>query len=273
MPSGRVVRGYLFPGMPHVLLPRDSKARAELRQACATAGAKAQEAKPDVLVLFSTQWISVLGHMAQARPNPKGLHVDENWYDLGDLPYNFRTDLDLTKRMIAHATEAGLQIRPIDFEGFPVDTGTIVALNFFNPSGEIPVVSVSCNIYADRAEELKLGRAAHDAIRGLGRTAVVIASTGMSGHYFTREITEDEDRIVADEDDAENRRMLELMKRGDLAPVMDAVPDYARKTGADMQFKGLYWLVGALGTERVHTTVLAYGSIWGSGAAVVEFTP
>ena len=276
MPEGQIVKGYIMPGLPHVMLPAESASRRELRDACRVAGANTQEARPDVLVIFSTQWVSVLGHLIQARSNPTGLHVDENWYDLGNLPYDFRTDLELARRTIDLGTAAGLQVRPVDYEGFPVDTGTLVALNFLNPKNEIPVVCVSCNIYSGRDEELKLGQAAADAVRALGRRAVVVASTGLSGHYFTREITDDEDRIVTEQDDAENRKLLDLMTAGKIADAMDLVPEYAAKTGADMQFKSYYWLMGAIGSGRVNSKisgkVLGYGSIWGSGAAVVEFT-
>jgi 2-aminophenol/2-amino-5-chlorophenol 1,6-dioxygenase alpha subunit len=276
MPEGQIVKGYIMPGMPHVMLPTEPASRRELRAACRVAGANTQEARPDVLVIFSTQWVSVLGHLVQARPNPTGLHVDENWYDLGNLPYDFRTDLELARRTIDLGTAAGLQVRSVDYEGFPVDTGTLVALYFLNPKNEIPVVCVSCNIYSGRDEELKLGQAAAEAVRVLGRRAVVVASTGLSGHYFTREITDDEDRIVNEQDDAENRKLLGLMAAGKVMDAMDLVPEYAAKTGADMQFKSYYWLMGAIGSGRVNSKisgqVLGYGSIWGSGAAVVEFT-
>jgi 2-aminophenol/2-amino-5-chlorophenol 1,6-dioxygenase alpha subunit len=276
MPEGQIVKGYIMPGMPHVMLPTESASRRELRDACRVAGANTQEARPDVLMIFSTQWVSVLGHLIQARPNPTGLHVDENWYDLGNLPYDFRTDLELARRTIDLGTAAGLQVRPVDYEGFPVDTGTLVALNFLNPRNEIPVVCVSCNIYSGRDEELKLGQAAADAVRALGRRAVMVASTGLSGHYFTREISDDEDRIVNEEDDAANRKLLDLIAAGKWVDAMDLVPEYAAKTGADMQFKSYYWLMGAIGAAhadgKVKGKVLGYGSIWGSGAAVVEFT-
>jgi len=276
MPEGQIVKGYIMPGMPHVMLPRESASRGELRSACRTAGANTREARPDVLVIFSTQWISVLGHLVQTRPNPTGLHVDENWYDLGNLPYDFRTDLELARKTIDLSVAAGLQVRGVDYDGFPVDTGTLVALNFLNPKNEIPVVCISCNIYSGRDEELKLGQAAADAVRALGRRAVMVASTGLSGHYFTREITDVEDRIVNEQDDAENRRLLDLIAAGKCAEAMDLVPQYAATTGADMQFKSYYWLMGAIGSARapgkVKAKVLGYGSIWGSGAAVVEFT-
>jgi 2-aminophenol/2-amino-5-chlorophenol 1,6-dioxygenase subunit alpha len=276
MPEGQIIKGYIMPGMPHVMLPRDSASRGELRNACRVAGANTQEARPDVLIIFSTQWVSVLGHLVQARPNPKGLHVDENWYDLGDLPYDFRTDLEVARKTIDLGTAAGLQVRPVDYEGFPTDTGTLVALNFLNPKNEIPVVCISCNIYSGRDEELKLGQAAAEAVRALGRRAVMVASTGLSGHYFTREITADEDKIVNDQDDVENRKLLDLIAAGKCMDAMDLVPDYAMKTGADMQFKSYYWLMGAMGSGlvkgNVKGRVLGYGSIWGSGAAVIEFT-
>ncbi len=273
MPEGRVVKGYIIPGMPHLVLPRASDARAELREACRVAAARARAAAPDLLIIFSTQWISVLGHLVQTRPNPKGLHVDENWYDLGDLPYEFHTDLAAAKKTVELACAVGLQVRPVDYEGFPVDTGTLVTLDYFNPTGEIPVVCVSCNIYAGRDDELKLGKASADLVRALGRRAVVIACTGLSGHYFTREITDAEERIVSEADDLENRRMLELIGAGRCAEAMDRTPDYARKSGADMQFKAFYWLVGALGSDQIKGATLGYGSIWGSGAGIVEFTP
>lgn len=271
MPDGRIVGGYIVPGLPHLVLPRDSTNRAELRNAFRTAGANAREARPDVLVIFSTQWISVLGHMVQARPNPKGMHVDENWYDLGDLPYDFRTDLELAARTVELGTAAGLQVRPVDYEGFPVDTGMLVTLDFFDPKKQLPVVGISCNIYAGRDEELKLGKAVGDAVRALGRRAVVIGCSGLSGHWFTHDIKDDEDRIVGEADDAENRRLLDLIAQGDCSAAMDAVPDYAAKTGADMQFKAFYWLLGALGSQTAKGKLLGYGPIWGSGAAVVEF--
>ena len=75
-----------------------------------------------------------------------------------------------------------------------------------------------------------------------------------------------------DQDDTENRKLLDLIATGKCMDAMDLVPEYAAKTGADMQFKSYYWLMGAMGSGRVKGKVLGYGSIWGSGAAVVEFT-
>src|SRR5260370_27583495 len=156
---------------------------------------------------------------------------------MGAFGVGCRYGSEVARNTIDLGEGAGLQVRAVEYEGFPADTGTVVALNFLNPKNEIPVVCVSCNIYSGRDEELKLGQAAAEAVRALGRRAVVVASTGLSGHYFTREITDDEDRIVNEQDGAENRKLLDLMAAGKVMDALGLVPEYEAKTGADEHFK------------------------------------
>ena len=49
------------------------------------------------------------------------------------------------------------------------------------------------------------------------------------------------------------------------------ISDYAREARADMGFKHFAWVLGAIGGRFHSGTVHAYGPIYGSGAAVVEF--
>jgi hypothetical protein len=39
-----------------------------------------------------------------------------------------------------------------------------------------------------------------------------------------------------------------------------------------MGFKAFAWLMGTLGTPKLPGNILAYGPVWGTGAAVVEYT-
>ena len=64
------------------------------------------------------------------------------------------------------------------YHGFPIDTGSVVALKLLNPDNRIPASIVSSNVYADRAETMVLGKAAKDAIDQSGKkTAVVVVMT------------------------------------------------------------------------------------------------
>lgn len=271
MPEGKVVRGYVVPGLPHLVLGKEVGPWAELRRAYRAAAESLERAKPDVLVVFSTQWISVLGHFFQGDPNPKGVHVDENWHDLGDLPFDLRVDVELAQKAVEVAEASGLQARTVNYHGFPLDTGTLIALRFLNRLNTIPICSVACNIYAGRDDEVALGRATAQAIRQLGRRAVAVACTGLSGHLFREDISPDRDRIAQPQDDEWNRRLLDLIGQGKSLEVMDIIPQYAKETAADMMFKAFYWLMGMLGSRNVPGKVLGYGPLWGGGAAIVEF--
>jgi 2-aminophenol/2-amino-5-chlorophenol 1,6-dioxygenase alpha subunit len=271
MPEGKLVKAYILPGLPHLVFGEKVGRWAGLRRAFQAAGKAIRDAKPDVVMIFSTQWISVLGHLFQALPNPKGVHVDENWHHLGEIPFDFRVDVDLAHKAVEAAGSKGLQARAVNYEGFPVDTGTLVVAHFLGGGQSIPLAGVSCNIYAGREDEFTLGRTTAEALRQTGRRAVVVACTGLSGHFFTQEIEPEKDRLSTDEDDQWNRKMLDRMAQGKNAEAVEAAGEFAGATGADMGFKAFYWLMGALGTTSVPGKVLAYGPIWGTGAAVVEY--
>ena len=79
------------------------------------------------------------------------------------------------------------------------------------------------------------------------------------------------DHISCEEDEVWNRRVLGLIEQGKNADVLALSGEFARAAVADMGFKAFAWLMGVLGTPSTPGHVLAYGPIWGSGAAVVEY--
>jgi len=269
---GTIQRAYLVPGLPHLVSDVAVESWEALRRGLHQAGERVTALQPDVLVLYSTQWISVLGHSFQTNPNPKGLHVDENWYELGDFPFALQVDAALGTRAAEIASSLGLATKTVNYEGFPLDTGTLVALRFLNPDSAIRVSVVSCNMYAGQADSLTLGRAMRQAIAESGKRAVAVACTALSARFFTEEIDPRTDRVSRVEDDAWNRRVLDLIAQGRNADVLTLSAEYAQAATADMGFKAFAWLMGVLGTPATAGNVLAYGPIWGTGAAVVEYT-
>ena len=269
--AGKILAGYLVPGLPHMAFADKLGGWHELAKAYGQAGANARNQKPDVYVIYSSQWISVLGHSFQAKPKCEGLHVDENWYELGDLSYSLDVKPELAEKMADKAKAKQLATKLVAFDGFPLDTGTIVSQRFFNPDGKIPLAVLSCNVYANYADSQKLGEAAAEAIRDSGLNAVAIACTGMSGRYFTHDIKPSEDRFTEAADDKWNRRILDLAGSGQHQEVINRSSEFAAQTMADMGFKAHAWLMGVLGMPQKKANVLGYGPIWGTGAAVVEY--
>src|SRR5699024_7756744 len=96
--SNTTPKALLVPGHPHILLGESSK-WAELRKAYKKAGESLRASNPDAIVYFSTEAVAVQGNAVQAFPNPKGIRVDENWYELGEIPYDFPVDTELANNI------------------------------------------------------------------------------------------------------------------------------------------------------------------------------
>src|ERR1051326_889506 len=137
---------YIVPGQPHVLLAPDANVGwGSLKQAYEHIGREIEESGAELLLLYSTQWFSVIGHLFQIAEKPKWVLVDQNWYHLGEIPYEFRIDPEFGKRYCTAARAHGLQASTVDYYGFPIDTGTVVALKLLNPNNAIPASVMSCN--------------------------------------------------------------------------------------------------------------------------------
>ena len=202
-------------------------------------------------------------------PIARAFHVDENWYEYGDLEMNLRTDVALAQACIKAANESGCRSKAVDYADFPIDTGTIVANAFLNPGGKIAAVVASNNLYHDFEKTEKLGRIAAEQAGLQGKRAAVVAIGGLSGRYFDHDIDIATDHIVREEDDTLNRALLEGMRGGD-ARLRSVLPNYTSEAKGDMGMKHMGWLLGAVGTFK-GATVHGYGATYGAGAAAVEF--
>jgi 2-aminomuconate deaminase len=168
----------------------------------------------------------------------------------------------------------GLQASTVNYHGFPIDTGTVVALKLLNPDNAIPASIVSCNIYAEREETRLLGRAAREAIDAYGKKTIVVVVTNLSNRYEVAEIDPSNDRISSMKDDEWNRKILEMLGEGRLEDVAQVAREFGREANADMGFKAIWWLAALTGeNNRYDGRVWDYQPVWGTGNAIVELTP
>jgi 2-aminomuconate deaminase len=168
----------------------------------------------------------------------------------------------------------GLEMRGVSYKGFPVDVGSIVALKLLDPRNAIPASIVSCNMYADRAETIVLGKAAHDALVSQGKRAVAIAVTGLSNRLFSAQVAFKDDRIHSRKDDEWNRKYLDFLARGRLEDASQLAREFAQQAGGDSKMKAVWWLASVSGAHnRYDGTVHAYEALYGTGAAIVGLVP
>ena len=270
-----ILKAYIVPGQPHPLLaPEKNKGWSSLRKSYEAVGREIAKSGAELLLVYSTQWFSVIGHLFQVDPKPAWTLVDQNWYEYGSIPYEFRIDPEFGKLYASIAKSRGMQAATVAYHGFPIDTGTVVALKLLNPDNAIPASIVSCNIYAEREETRALGAAGRAAIDAYGKKTIVICVTNFSNRYEVAEIDPAHDKISSQKDDEWNRKLLEMFGEGRLEDVAQVARDFAREANADMGFKAIWWLGAVTGEHNKYDgKVWDYQPVWGTGNAIVELTP
>ncbi|MFO1532607.1 MAG: Rid family hydrolase [Thermoplasmatota archaeon] len=274
-PSGRILAGFIVPGLPHpYLIPDASPSYRRIRDAYESVRKQVAALKPDLILLYSTQWLSVIGHQVQARPAPEWNHVDPEWHELGSIPYKLRMDAEFGAAYGEAGQRRGLEMRTVDYHGFPIDTGTVVALRCITPKNEVPASVVSCNMYADRAETIVLGKAALDAVQATGKRAVVVAVTNLSNRMHTDVVPFEDDCIHSLKDDEWNRKYLEFLGRGRLEDASQLAREFSSQANGDQKMKAIWWLAAVMGSHNQYDgRVFAYEPVYGTGAALVGLTP
>jgi 2-aminophenol/2-amino-5-chlorophenol 1,6-dioxygenase alpha subunit len=268
-----VASAFLVPSSPLPYFKADNPPWSPLADAMADVGKRIAEINPDVLIFYPTTWNAVMDQLWQVRPHLEGIHVDHNWFEYGDLPYSFDTDTELADACVRTATERGVKSKGVDYDAFPIDTGTIVAMHYLNPEGKIPVVLVSNNLYHDAETTRDIAAIAVEQADEQGKKAVVVAIGELSGSFFRGDIDIETDHIVEKKEDGWNRKMLDYLESGDLSVFCASMDEYAKDAKVDYGFKHMHFLLSALNDKFSSSEVMAYAPLYGKGGAVVQMLP
>ena len=277
MSAGEIVESFVVPVHPHtVLAPDQNEGWGKLRQAYDDAAQIIKDSEADLLIIYSTTWPSIIGHQLISDPNPEWVMVDHDFHELGSIHYSFNIDAEFAALWDAENKARGLQSRCVNYRGFPIDVGSVVALTLLNPDNKIPAVIVSSNVYADRSETTVLAKACKEIVRKTGRKAVAITAMSLSNRMFTEHIEPENDRIHSLKDDEWNQKILEFLSAGRLEDVgqLSRTIQQQIRVQKVVNFKPMWWL-SAMNDNRNDLTgkVLAYEAIHGAGCAVVNLNP
>ena len=277
MSTGEIVESFVVPVHPHtVLAPDQNEGWGKLRQAYDDAAQIIRDSEADLLIIYSTTWPSIIGHQLISDPNPEWVMVDHDFHELGSIHYSFNIDAEFAALWDAESKARGLQSRCVNYRGFPIDVGSVVALTLLNPDNKIPAVIVSSNVYADRSETTVLAKACKEIVRKTGRKAVAITAMSLSNRMFTEHIEPENDRIHSLKDDEWNQKILEFLSAGRLEDVgqLSRTIQQQIRVQKVVNFKPMWWL-SAMNDNRNDLTgkVLAYEAIHGAGCAVVNLNP
>lgn len=272
-----IVKGFISPGMPQILLTPDANVGwKKMRSAYDQVRKEIEASDADLLVLYSTYWPSVIGHQIYADPTPEWTHVDSDFHDLGSIHYKFKMDLSFAESYLKECKARGLHSRIVTYKGFPIDTGSVVTLKLLNPNNRIPAVIVSSNVYSDRAETVVLGKACREAIEKTGRKAICVSVTALSNRLHSEDIKPQDDHIHSLKDQEWNKKFLEFLQAGRLEDVSQLSRQFHKEARVHKvnNFKALWWLAAVMGQNNLYAGhVYEYQPVFGTGAALVGLTP
>lgn len=292
--TGSIVRGILAPHPPHLIYasnppqnePRASGAGAwrPLLDGYARLRASLAGAPCDVLVVHTPHWKTRVGHHFLGVKEFRGLSVDPIFPNLFRCSYDLRVDVELAEAIHDQAAAAGLVTALMRNPDFRVDYGTITSCQLVRPEWDLPIVAISsARTYFDyrdeagEAEMAVLGEATRRAIEASGRRAWLLASCSLSHRHFTAEPPDPEDPrfegIYNRNQALWDERVLKLLRAGRCRQLLDEMPDFIEQAVSECKDGSLSWLLGALGVPAYPARVHAYGTVIGTGNAVVEWDP
>jgi 2-aminophenol/2-amino-5-chlorophenol 1,6-dioxygenase subunit beta len=236
----------------------------------------------DVILVHTPHWRTSRGHHVLSGTHFKGLSVDPIFPHLFRYHYDFQGDPHLANTLVEKARALGLTSLANTNPDFRVDYGTLVSCHMARPTWDLPVVSISsCSVSDDFSPEVgeaqmrALGEATRMALQETGQNALLLASCSLSHRHFTRELAVPEDmtheHIYNYNQYLWDMRMLSHMRAGNLDKLREESTEFMEQAVSETRAGSLTWLLAALGFPNSPARVHAYGTVIGTGNAIVEF--
>jgi 2-aminophenol/2-amino-5-chlorophenol 1,6-dioxygenase beta subunit len=288
--KGKIVSGVLAPHPPHLVYgenPPQNEPKSEggweiLRWGYERCRKNILEQKPDVLIVHSPHWQTVVGHHLLGLEKFNGLSVDPIFPHIFRYQYDLNVDVELAQMIAQEGKEIGLITKMMTNPDFRVDYGTITTLHLINPNWDIPIISISSNnspYYfsneVGQKEMMKLGQATKKAVEKSGKRAVLLASNSLSHRHFVTEseIPEDmsKEHVYNHAQYLWDMEVIKMMKEGRCQELLDILSEFIDMSSAEVKAGALAWMLSALDVPTYPAEVHAYGTVIGTGNAVVEW--
>ena len=255
---GEIVGAALVSHVPPIVMPEET--RRELNEGNDTSLVEGlhrlrseclDRVRPDTIVVFDTHWFTTFEHVVSGHDRRTGLFTsDELPRGMAQVPYDFPGDPELADALEALAADRDdTWVHSTHDQCVPVHYPTINLLPFLQRAERWMSVGV-CQT-GEAADFLLFGELLAEAVRGLDRRVVVIASGGLSHRFWPlRELRAHEasgaEHIRTPAARESDEQLVARLERGEHAAIL-AGYDELRRFSPEGLFAHYLMMVGAIG--------------------------
>lgn len=287
---GKIVAGCLAPHPPHLVYaenPPQNEPKAEcgwenLRWAYERLRKSLSQIEYDVLIVHSPHWRTQVGTHFLGVNHFKGLSVDPVFPNLFRYTYDLNVDVDLSQMIHDEAKSMGMTTKMMTNPDFRIDYGTIISCHLTNPSWDKPIVAISSNGAARyfnmevlQSMMMDLGQATKKAVEKSGKRAVLLSSNSLSHRHFVTEPAIPEDMSFEHINNHNqylwDMKLIDMMKKGKTKEIAEIMTDFTEQATAETDSGSLSWMLSALDFPTYPAEVHGYGTVIGTGNAVIEW--
>ncbi|MBO2462036.1 catechol 1,2-dioxygenase [Actinomadura violacea] len=213
----------------------------------------------DTVVVLDSHWATTVEFVTTAQERRAGLYTSEELpRGMCRMPYDFPGDPELARAVARYADKHGTYITPIDDPYLPIFYATVNLWTHLgvrdDPYLGLPGkrwMSIGVCQTADTEDFLRLGRALGDAIAGLDRRVLLIASGALSHTFWPLRAIRDHEaagpeHIFTPEARAADEQRIAWLRDGDHARVLDTMPEFLAFR-PEARFGHYLMMIGALG--------------------------
>jgi 3,4-dihydroxyphenylacetate 2,3-dioxygenase len=284
---GAIVGAGLLSHVPSIMLPVDErKARYQGRDTSFPQALQdiyrthIQPARFDTFVLFDTHWFTTRGFVVNTQEHLTGVYTsDELPSVIHDLAFDYLGDKAIGEAIVQQARGAGLRCEGADYQGMTLHYPTLNLMHYLNPERRARVLSIGVCQTASHERHLEFGDAIGRAIEASDRRAMILAAGGLSHRFWsydemTDHASPDPSHIASATNRAYDEMIIDLLKQGNHAGVIDIVPEFRSKCSPEGFFAHYSMLAGALGGRYCKAAGIQYGryeSAIGTGQVMLWF--
>ncbi|WP_413113220.1 3,4-dihydroxyphenylacetate 2,3-dioxygenase [Thaumasiovibrio sp. DFM-14] len=213
-------------------------------------GDRARALGVDTFIVFDTHWLVNAAYHINGNAENQGCFTSHEFpHFIQNLDYQYQGNVSLAHAIAECSRDKGVNALSHEVDTLTLEYGTIVPMRYMNPEADIKVISIAawCTRH-ELSDSMALGSAVAEAVERSDSTVAILASGSLSHLIWeNRKVAEGMFTISSEFNRQVDLRVMELCEKGEIATLIDILPEYAASCAGEGGMHDTAMLLGALG--------------------------